>query len=99
MCRYCISPEVRARLSEARKKDWADPEVRARMSEARKKAWADPEVRARMSEASKKAWADPEKNPLAGLSVAERADYDLLKRNGYSRDEALAAIGRGDLVR
>ena len=46
-----------ARMSEARKKAWADPQVRARMSEASKKALADPEVRARMSEASKNAWA------------------------------------------
>ena len=54
------SPEVRQRMSAARKKAWADSEVRQRMSAARKKAWADPEVRQRMSEARKKACADPE---------------------------------------
>jgi hypothetical protein len=53
-------PEVRARMSEARKRALADPEVRARMSEASKRAWADPEVRARISEARKRALADPE---------------------------------------
>mgnify|MGYP003442156785 CR=1 FL=1 len=53
-------PDVRARMSEARKKALADPDVRARISEASKKAWADPDVRARMSEARKKAWADPD---------------------------------------
>ena len=42
--------------------------------------------------------ADPEFNPLASLSDAERADYDILKRNGYSRAEALGTIGRADLV-
>ncbi|WP_135210390.1 hypothetical protein [Vitreimonas flagellata] len=66
-------PEVRARMSEARKKAWADPEVRARMSEARKKAWADPEVRARMSEARKKAWADPEVRARKSRSWARKA--------------------------
>lgn len=34
------SAETRARMSEARKRAWADPEVRARMSEGRKRAWA-----------------------------------------------------------
>ena len=45
-------------------------------------------------------WADPANNPLAALTAAERADYDVLKRKGgISRAEALAAIGRADLVR
>lgn len=44
-------------------------------------------------------WADPANNPLAALSPAERADYDVLKRRGgKSRAEALAAIGRADLA-
>jgi tripartite-type tricarboxylate transporter receptor subunit TctC len=38
---YKRSPEVRAKISAARKKALADPEVRAKMSAARKKAWAD----------------------------------------------------------
>ena len=54
------SPEVRQRMSVARKKAWADPAVRERMSVASKKALADPAVRERMSVARKKAWADPE---------------------------------------
>ena len=46
-CRMCRKiylnnhPEVRAKMSAASKKAWADPEVRAKMSAARKKAWAD----------------------------------------------------------
>lgn len=34
------TPEVRKRMSEARKAAWADPAVRKRMSEAQKAAWA-----------------------------------------------------------
>ena len=55
-----LGPEVRARMSAARKKALSDPEVRARMSAASKKALSDPEVRARMSAARKKALSDPE---------------------------------------
>lgn len=44
--------------------------------------------------------ADPEFNPLAALTVQERADYDTLRRRGgYTRAEALQAIGWGDLLR
>jgi len=30
--------------------------------------------------------------------VAERADYDTLKKAGYTREEALSAIRRADLI-
>lgn len=41
----------------------------------------------------------PTGNPLSRLSDAERADYDVLKTRGkMTRAEALAAIGRGDLL-
>lgn len=43
--------------------------------------------------------ADPKYNPLVALSDHERADYEVLKKNGYRRDEALVAIGRADLCR
>jgi hypothetical protein len=55
---------------------------------------ADPAFKAKM----KRLNADPAFNPLAALSAAERADYDVLKRAGYRRAEALAAIGRDDLA-
>jgi len=42
---------------------------------------------------------DPRINPLALLSDAERADYDLFRRKGFRRAEALAQIGRGDILR
>ncbi len=51
------------------------------------------------AERMRKRNADPEYNPLAMLSAQERADYDALKRNGYSRDDAFRAIGRADLIR
>ena len=51
------------------------------------------------AERMRKLHADPEYNPLAMLSAQERADYDALKRNGYSRADAFRAIGRADLIR
>ena len=60
---------------------------------------ADPEFAERHRERMKALNADPEFNPLAALTSAERADYDALKAARYRRHEALAAIGRADLVR
>ena len=65
---------------------------------------ADPEfaakARARSSARMKALHADPEFNPLAALNPSERADYDVLvKSGGYSRCDALVAIGRSDLVK
>ena len=59
---------------------------------------ADPEFAERHRERMRALNADPHFNILASLSDAERADYDILKRNGYSRAEALGTIGRADLV-
>jgi len=42
--------------------------------------------------------ADPALNPLVLLTPEERADYDLMKRKGFTRAEALTSIGRTDLV-
>jgi hypothetical protein len=67
------SPEVRAKMSAARKAAWADPAVRAKMSAARKAAWADPAVRAKMSAARKAAWADPAVR--AKMSAARKAAW------------------------
>lgn len=47
----------------------------------------------------KEALNRPEVNPLVLLTPTERADYDLLKRAGHSRNDALRSIGRGDLIR
>ena len=75
-------PDVRARMSEARKKALADPDVRARISEARKKAWADPE---------KNPLAALTETERADYDCVKRAMR-------YTRAEALRAIGRADLA-
>ena len=43
--------------------------------------------------------ADSTHNPLVLLSKAERREYDVMKHYRYSRAEALASIGRADLIR
>jgi hypothetical protein len=50
------------------------------------------------AERMRKRNADPDHNPLVMLTTQERADYDALKRNGYSRADAFRAIGRGDMI-
>ena len=77
----------------------ADPEFAAAHAERMRKLHADPEFAAAHAERMRKLNADPDHNPLVMLSAHERADYDLLKRIGYSRDEAFRAIGRADLIR
>lgn len=42
--------------------------------------------------------ADPANNPLVLLSPAERADYDIFRKAGYRQAEALAKIGRSDVL-
>lgn len=61
-------------------------------------ATKDPEFKKANSERMKRLNADPEFNPLAALTREKRADYDTLKRAGYTRPEALRAIGRADLL-
>ena len=89
--------------AERMRKRHADPEFAAahaeRMRKLMRKRNADPEFAAANAERMRKRHADPEYNPLAMLSAQERADYDALKRNGYSRDDAFRAIGRADLIR
>ena len=85
--------------AERMRKRHADPEFAAANAERMRKRNADPEFAAANAERMRKRHADPEYNPLAMLSAQERADYDALKRNGYSRDDAFRAIGRADLIR
>jgi hypothetical protein len=75
----------------------ADPEFAAAHRERMKALNADPEFAAAHRARMKALHADPEFNPLVLLTDAERADYDVLKKAGYSRSDALAAIGRADL--
>lgn len=44
------------------------------------------------SEHMRKLHADQKLNPLARLTPEQRADYDVLKKAGYSRAEAFKAI-------
>lgn len=59
----------------------------------------DPEFAAARDERIRRRNQDPAFNPLAALTTGERADYDILKRAGHSRDEAFRAIGRADLIK
>ena len=79
-----------------------DPEFAAAHAERMRRLNRDPEFAAanaeRSAERMRRLNRDPEFNPLVALSEQERADYDVLKRAGYTRAEALAAIGREDLI-
>lgn len=59
----------------------------------------DPKFAAAHAESMRKLQKDPEFNPLVLLSERERQDYDTLKRNGATRNEAFASIGRHDLIK
>lgn len=78
----------------------ADPAVRARLADAARVAYlrslgpAGSEAR-RLRAARCVALHAPH---LARLSAAQAEDYALLRRKGYAKAEALAAIGRADLA-
>ena len=72
--------------------------LRDTRAERMRKLHADPEFAAANAERMRKRNADPEYNPLVTLTARERADYDVLKANGYSRSAAFFIIGRADLI-
>ena len=80
----------------------ADPSFaaahRERSRERMKALNADPSFAAASRERMKALHAEPGFNPLVALSEQERADYDVLKKNGYTRAEAFRAIGRAELA-
>ena len=84
--------------AERMRKRNADPEFAAAHAERMRKLNADPEFAAANAERMRKRNADPDHNPLVMLTTQERADYDALKRYGYSRADAFRAIGRADLI-
>ena len=90
------------RAAERMRKLNADPEFAKanaeRAAERMRKRNADPEFAAAHAERMRKRNADPDHNPLVMLTTQERADYDALKRYGYSRADAFRAIGRADLI-
>lgn len=53
----------------------------------------DPEFVKANAERMRERHKDPEYNQLAALTPSQRADYDTLKKAGYTRDEAFRAIG------
>jgi hypothetical protein len=78
----------------------ADPEFAERNRERMKALHADPEFAERNRERMKALNADTKFNPLAALTAAQRADYDVLvKKGSFRRTEALRSVGRGDLIR
>ena len=91
-------PEFAAAHAERMRKRHADPEFAAAHAERMRKLHADPEFAAAHAERMRKRNADPDHNPLVMLTTQERADYDALKRYGYSRADAFRAIGRADLI-
>ena len=91
-------PEFAAAHAERMRKLHADPEFAAANAERMRKLHADPEFAAANAERMRKRNADPEYNPLVTLTARERADYDVLKANGYSRSAAFFIIGRADLI-
>lgn len=54
---------------------------------------ADPEFAKVHSERMKALHADPEFNPLAAMTEDQRAEYDLLKKEGYTRHDAFDELG------
>jgi len=92
-----LSPEVRARMSSAKRKYYEDPEAnackstpeaRARMSAAAKERCADPKVRARMSAAAKERCADPKVRAcLATASKEYWADPEARARQSIAAKE------------
>ena len=76
----------------------ADPEFAAanaeRAAERMRRLNADPEFAAANAERMRRLNADGRIHPhIAGMTPDQRADYDTLRRNGYRKAEALAALG------
>lgn len=75
-------------------------ETRAKQRAAKLGRKLSPEHKANISAAAWRYWQNPE-TMVARLGLTdelEAADYRNLRRHGYSRAEALAAIGRSDLI-
>jgi hypothetical protein len=86
-------PEFAKANAERMRKRHADPEFAKANAERMRKLNADPEFAKANAERMRKRHADPEFNPLAALTLEQRADYDVLKKAGYTREEAFEALG------
>ena len=84
------------RAAERMRQLQADPEFAKahaeRAAERMRQRHADPEFARANAERMRQRHADPEFNPLAALTPNERADYDVLRKAGYTRAEAFVAL-------
>lgn len=92
-------PAHAERMRVQMRKLYADPDYAAAHAERMRRKHADPQFAAAFTSGIRTRSADPAINPLAALTPEQRADYDTLKRAHYTRNEALTAIGRSDLIR
>ena len=86
------------RSAERMRRRHADPEFAAANAERMRRRHADPEFAAahaeRSAERMRRRHADGRVHPhIALMTPEQRADYDTLRRNGYRKAEALAALG------
>ena len=94
MRRLHADPEFAKAHAERMRRLNADPEFARANAERMRKRNADPEFAKANAERMRRLNADPEFNPLVALTPEERADYDILRKAGYTRAEAFAAMGR-----
>ena len=87
-----VSP---ATVSSHAKRHGGLPDKRAeRSAERMRRLNADPEFAAANAERMRRLNADGRiHSHIAGMTPEQRADYDTLRRNGYRKAEALAALG------
>ena len=87
-----VSP---ATVSSHAKRHGGLPDKRAeRSAERMRRRHADPEFAAANAERMRRLNADGRIHPhIAPMTPEQRADYDTLRRNGYRKAEALAALG------
>ena len=98
MRRRHADPEFAAANAERMRRRHADPEFAAahaeRSAERMRRLNADPEFAAANAERMRRLNADGSiHSHIAGMTPDQRADYDTLRRNGYRKAEALAALG------
>ena len=98
MRRLNADPEFAAANAERMRRRHADPEFAAANAERMRRLHADPEFAAahaeRSAERMRRRHADGRVHPhIALMTPEQRADYDTLRRNGYRKAEALAALG------
>ena len=93
--------KLRYKRAESMRRLHADPEFAAahaeRSAERMRRLHADPEFAAANAERMRRLHAEGRivMHHLAGMTPQQRADYDTLMGKGYTKAEALAALGLG----